>query len=396
LAITDTSIITMLFTKNDNFSADNMTPKFGTQKTKNNDELNETKENRTNPKKNQDTDKPASFKTVFEKQVKKQHPEKQQKDKSSVEDLKKKKTFRPLYVVPKEKTMPDSLLIKDDKKSIGELLTHFTEGKLVARKIEDLIRGRIAAKAPQKKNTGRLAGLSIKEAILKTAKNEKSQKSDKSSHVPKLIVVDLREKVPAHKLKNNHKKTEAASLKPVDNILDTKDMKLFVKHTQINDGMVNLKSDFDVKHMQAKQPLPQFTQLQKNLSAELVRQTRMLIKDGGNGEIRLVLKPESLGNVRVRVNIHDNNIVGKIFVDNNTVRELVQGSLHNLYNAFKHDGFNQAMINVFVGSERGGSGNARQNGQDLGNTPELHDLWENERVPIEEVTAADSLVNIVL
>lgn len=90
------------------------------------------------------------------------------------------------------------------------------------------------------------------------------------------------------------------------------------------------------------------------LTLEIVQQSRIILKDGGKGEIRLILKPESLGRVRIRINIQDNSIEGKILVENNTVRELFEGNLEHLRNALRSEGFDTAALEVAVGGEKSG------------------------------------------
>jgi flagellar hook-length control protein FliK len=108
-----------------------------------------------------------------------------------------------------------------------------------------------------------------------------------------------------------------------------------------------------------------------------------------------MLKPESLGNMRLKFNIQDNNIAGKIFVENNIVKALIENSLHNLYDALKEDGFSQAMINVFVGSE-GEQGKTKGNDLEGASHANNQYYWEDESALDRESIQFDSLVNIVL
>jgi flagellar hook-length control protein FliK len=408
LAITDTSLSTMLFIKQDKGLPEIKAPGARSSKNKETTKADETKADDTKDTKDtkESADKgrarAASFKAVLEKEIRKQLSDQKSKGRGLSEELKQKKEIRPFYVVPKDKKKSEPLPAKIDDRTIQELLGRLAGGAPGARLSTRKADGHKAAGDIKSADTGKTAAGSLARDIAKNLKPGRPDKNNAVQSGPRLIVVDLREKAPAPPLKQlnrnkyENKKHEELTVKGGDKLLDAKDMKLFVKHTGINDGMLHMKTDFETRHLHAKQALPQFTQMQKALSAELVRQTRMIIRNGGNGEIHLVLKPESLGNVRVRVNIHDNNIVGKIFVDNNTVKEMVQGSLSNLYNAFKQDGFNQAMINVFVGSEKD---SPREGGQDGGSAMKgetVQERWEREHEQNRELVTADSLVNIVL
>ncbi len=96
------------------------------------------------------------------------------------------------------------------------------------------------------------------------------------------------------------------------------------------------------------------------LTPEIVQQSRIILKDGGKGEIKLILKPESLGRVRIRINIQDNSIEGKILVENSTVRELFEGNLEHLKNALRSEGFDTAALEVAVGGEKSGRDPAKE------------------------------------
>ena len=92
--------------------------------------------------------------------------------------------------------------------------------------------------------------------------------------------------------------------------------------------------------------------LRESLQSTFVRRNGIILRDEGNGEIRLVLKPESLGSVRVKVNIVENRIEGRIIVENNSVREIIESNMENMRRAFLADGFDSSSIEVWVGGDR--------------------------------------------
>jgi len=103
----------------------------------------------------------------------------------------------------------------------------------------------------------------------------------------------------------------------------------------------------------AARPTPNFEQ---RFIPEVVKQTGIILKSGGNGEIRLVLKPENLGSIRIRLALSESSLEGRIVVDNNSVKELVESSLDNLKNALRLEGY-QTNLEVSVGHRRSWSGN---------------------------------------
>lgn len=102
---------------------------------------------------------------------------------------------------------------------------------------------------------------------------------------------------------------------------------------------------------------------QERFVPEVVKQTGIILKGRGAGEIRLVLKPENLGSVRIRLALSESSLEGRIVVDNNSVKELVESSLDNLRNALRQEGFQTAGLEVSVGHRRSWEGTAQNKGE---------------------------------
>jgi len=98
------------------------------------------------------------------------------------------------------------------------------------------------------------------------------------------------------------------------------------------------------------------THFEQRFIPEFVKQTGIILKEGGNGEIRLVLKPENLGSVRIRLTLSESSLEGRIVVDNNSVKEMVESSLDNLKNALRMEGYQTTSLEVSVGQRRSDSG----------------------------------------
>jgi flagellar hook-length control protein FliK len=96
-------------------------------------------------------------------------------------------------------------------------------------------------------------------------------------------------------------------------------------------------------------------------NGEIVKSAHIVLRDGDAGTIRLRLKPESLGNVKVELNLSDNNISGRILVESDEAKAAFEKNMNQLADAFRQGGFDSARLEVAVG---GGSGNgASGNGQ---------------------------------
>jgi flagellar hook-length control protein FliK len=94
--------------------------------------------------------------------------------------------------------------------------------------------------------------------------------------------------------------------------------------------------------------------LQERLLPEIVHQAGIVLRDGGEGEIRLVLKPEHLGSVRIRLQLGESILEGRIVVDNSNVKELLDAHLEQLKSALRQEGYASANIDVSVSGGGGG------------------------------------------
>jgi flagellar hook-length control protein FliK len=116
-----------------------------------------------------------------------------------------------------------------------------------------------------------------------------------------------------------------------------------------------------VRETRGQAPLPQpptaaaLERLREMAGSELTRAAGIILRDGG-GELKLTLKPESLGSVRIRMNLVDNSIEGRIIVDNTAVKHVFEGSLSSLMRALTAEGFQTASLQVSVGGQNPDNG----------------------------------------
>jgi hypothetical protein len=90
---------------------------------------------------------------------------------------------------------------------------------------------------------------------------------------------------------------------------------------------------------------------QERLLPEIVQHAGIVLRDGGEGEIRLVLKPEHLGSVRIRLHLGESSLEGRIVVDNSNVKELLEANLEQLKSALRQEGYASANIDVTVSGD---------------------------------------------
>jgi flagellar hook-length control protein FliK len=101
-------------------------------------------------------------------------------------------------------------------------------------------------------------------------------------------------------------------------------------------------------------------ELHENLNGDIVRHASVILKNGGEGLIRLSLKPEHLGNVKIRLEMTENKIVGRITVESNEALRAFEQEIRSLEQAFRDSGFEGASLEMAVSSGSGQDGTGRQ------------------------------------
>jgi hypothetical protein len=144
----------------------------------------------------------------------------------------------------------------------------------------------------------------------------------------------------------------------------------------------------------ASQPQTPLEHLRDMAGSELVRASTMVLRDGG-GEIRLVLKPESLGSVRVRMNLVDNHIEGRIIVDSAAVKHVFDGSVDALRRALTAEGFQMGSLQVSVGGQDAQADQGRRDRQPPEAVRRVAAQGFERSVPgAEDVSLGDLFVNL--
>jgi flagellar hook-length control protein FliK len=87
-------------------------------------------------------------------------------------------------------------------------------------------------------------------------------------------------------------------------------------------------------------------ELNGDLSADIVKQAAIVLRDGGEGTIKLSLKPESLGKVKIHLEMAENKISGYIVVETAEALRAFEQEIHTLEQAFRDSGFESATLNA--------------------------------------------------
>ncbi|MDR2662742.1 MAG: flagellar hook-length control protein FliK [Treponema sp.] len=83
-------------------------------------------------------------------------------------------------------------------------------------------------------------------------------------------------------------------------------------------------------------------ELRGDLSGDIVKQAAVVLRDG-EGTIRLSLKPESLGKVKIHLEMAENKISGHIFVETEEALRAFEQEIHTLEQSFRDSGFEASL-----------------------------------------------------
>jgi flagellar hook-length control protein FliK len=100
-------------------------------------------------------------------------------------------------------------------------------------------------------------------------------------------------------------------------------------------------------------------QLNEGLSTDIVRHASIILRGNDSGLIRLTLKPETLGNVKIRLEMSENKIIGHIVVESREALRAFEEEVHVLEAAFKEAGFDGASLDMSLASGNGSGGDGR-------------------------------------
>jgi hypothetical protein len=97
-------------------------------------------------------------------------------------------------------------------------------------------------------------------------------------------------------------------------------------------------------------------ELRQNLNSDIVRHAQLVLRDRGEGSIRLSLRPESLGNVKIRLELTDNKIAGRIIVESGEALRAFEREIASLEQAFRDSGYESAELSAFLSGDGSGGG----------------------------------------
>ena len=87
-------------------------------------------------------------------------------------------------------------------------------------------------------------------------------------------------------------------------------------------------------------------ELHQSFNSDIVRHASMILRNGGEGIIRLTLHPQTLGNVKIHLEMAENKITGHIYVESEESMNAFRREIAALEQAFKDSGFAGANLDL--------------------------------------------------
>ncbi|WP_288751794.1 flagellar hook-length control protein FliK [uncultured Treponema sp.] len=192
-----------------------------------------------------------------------------------------------------------------------------------------------------------------------TAENPKRFSLDKDG---KIKVTDYRseEKTDFASERTDEKKSQ---LKITDVKYDRNTAEMTLDLAKADSAQMNiLSSNSQTAGANGSQFQAMLTNQIQQSAPELVKAGNIILKDNDVGQIKLVLNPESLGNVKIDLHISEKNITGRIIVASAEAYNAFKESADSLRQAFINSGFETAGFDLqFAGQNASGQQEQHRN-----------------------------------
>jgi len=134
----------------------------------------------------------------------------------------------------------------------------------------------------------------------------------------------------------------------------TKDITLELRLPNEGQGNSSAPTSWEAKAGQAFEDILA-RELHQNFNNDIVRHASVVLRDSSEGTIRLALKPESLGNVKIRLEMAENKITGHITVESEEALRAFEKEITSLEKAFVESGFEGANLEMSLAADGGGA-----------------------------------------
>ena len=104
-------------------------------------------------------------------------------------------------------------------------------------------------------------------------------------------------------------------------------------------------------------------ELHQNFNNDIVRHASMILRDEGKGIIRLALKPDTLGSVKICLEMAENKIIGRIVVESEEALKAFRKEIEVLEQSFRESGYDDAYLQLSLAADYRGAQEFNQEAQ---------------------------------
>ena len=170
-----------------------------------------------------------------------------------------------------------------------------------------------------------------------------------------------------------------------------------------SDGFAVAESDIEIDTPSGRETAPRSAaaELARKLDGEaggdIVRQVKVILNRSNAGEVRINLRPDNLGRVRVRIQLEDNRLTGRIFVESAAAREAFRDAIDGLQAKLVEAGFGAADLELAwdESAQNFADGGRRRGGRTADSGQSAREFENTVPVTIVDETA-DGRVNLVV
>lgn len=299
-----------------------------------------------------------------------------------IKKLSETKTFaaKKAFGIETEKTQANQKIavLKEhvDDEKLKALLVNAKESKTDK---DDLVEAAIFASVEVKQaDTQNIKDLFTKNTAENNPRDLKVKKSDKKL-TDVISVTDLRTQKPEAQI--SEKKTQmVTSIKQTssDSVAVTMDL-----NAQAQKNILSLDAQTAGAQGSTFQAMLE-NQITEN-AADFVKAGNIILKDNNVGQINLILHPESLGNVKMSLELSDKGITGKILVASQEAYDAFVKTQDSLKAAFIESGFDTASFDVaFAGQGQNFSDSGSREQQNTRQAQKYYDEFVSENISVAE------------
>ena len=223
---------------------------------------------------------------------------------------------------------------------------------------------------------------------------------DLTSSAPRIEVIDKRNRIQEPTVKTEIRGTAGKNAQRSESVGNRNDAGESIR---VENRFVSVETDIELspravgKGTERSAAAELARKLDAQAGTDIVRQVKIVLNRANAGEIQINLRPDNLGRVRVRIQMADNRLVGRIFVESAAAGEAFRSALDGLQSKLVESGFSAADLELaWDESPRDFTQNDKQSRDQQGSMNEALREFENMIPTTVFDEAAEGRVNMVV